>query len=55
MFDMIRVAPICVRADRLVQGSICEHLILPDNPYRTSGPIEVLDNIFTPILGTKSG
>ncbi len=24
MFDMIGVAPICVRADREVQGSICE-------------------------------
>ncbi len=56
MFDMIRVAPICVRADREVQGSICERLTLPDNPRRTSGPIEVLDKIFPPILGRgKSG
>ncbi len=46
MFDMIGVAPICVRADREVQGSICECLTLPDNPCRTSGPIEVLDKIF---------
>ncbi len=47
MFDMIGVAPICVRADREVQGSICERLTLPDNPRRTSGPIEVLDKIFS--------
>ncbi len=50
MFDMIGVAPICVRADREVQGSICERLTLPDNPLRTSGPIEVLHKIFPPIL-----
>ncbi len=56
MFDMIGVAPICVRADREVQGLICECLTLPDNPRRTSGPIEVLDKIFPPILGRgKSG
>ncbi len=48
MFDMIGVAPICVRADREVQSSICKRL--------TSGPIEVLDKIFPPILGRgKSG
>ncbi len=56
MFDMIGVAPICVRADREVQVSICELLTLPDNPRRTSGPIEVLHKIFPPILGRgKSG
>ncbi len=56
MFDMIGVAPICVRADREVQGSICERFILPDNPRRTSGPIEVFHKIFPPILGRgKSG
>ncbi len=56
MFDMIGMAPICVRAHREVQGSICECLTLPDNPRRTSGPIEVLDKIFPPILGRgKSG
>ncbi len=37
MFDLIGVALICVRADREVQGSIGEHLTLPDNPRRTSG------------------
>ncbi len=51
MFDMIGVAPICVRADQKVQVSIFEHLTLPDNLCRTSGPIEVLDKIFAPILG----
>ncbi len=54
MFDMM--APICVRADREVQGSIFERLTLPDNPCRTSGPIEVLNKIFALILGRgKSG
>ncbi len=33
MFDMIGVAPICVRADREVQGSICERLTLPDKDF----------------------
>ncbi len=37
MFDMIGAAPICVRADREVQDSICERLTLPDNLCRTSG------------------
>ncbi len=56
MFDMIGAALICVRADREVQDSICERLTLPDNPRRTSGPIEVLNKIFAPILGRgKSG
>ncbi len=56
MFDMIGVAPICVRADREVQGSICECLTLPDSPRQTSGLIEVLNKIFPPILGRgKSG
>ncbi len=60
MFDMIGVAPICVRADRDVQGSICERLTLPDNPRRTSGPIEVLDKISSSDsregeIGAKSG
>ncbi len=36
MFDMIGVAPICVRADREVQGSICECLTLPDNPLSST-------------------
>ncbi len=50
------MAPICVRADREVQGSICECLTLPDNLRRTSGPIEVLDTIFPPFLEReKSG
>ncbi len=51
MFDMIGVAPICVRADREVQDSIGERLPLPDNLRRTSGLIEVLGKIFAPILG----
>ncbi len=50
MFDMSGAAPICVQADREVQDSICKHLTLPDNPRQTSGPIEVLDKIFAPIL-----
>ncbi len=56
MFDMIGVAPICVRADREVQDSICKRLTLPDNLRWTSNPIEVLDKVFPPILGrAKSG
>jgi hypothetical protein len=56
MFDMIGASPICVRADREVQDSIGERLTLPDNLCRTSEPIEVLDKIFSPILGRgKSG
>ncbi len=56
MFHMIGAAPICVRADREVQDSIGECLTLPDNLCRTSGPIEVLDKIFAPILEMgKSG
>ncbi|KAL0146591.1 hypothetical protein M9458_058222, partial [Cirrhinus mrigala] len=37
-------------ADRDVQDSNCERFTLPDNPCQTSGPIEVLDKIFAPIL-----
>ncbi len=50
MFDMIRVALICVRE---VQDLICERFTLPDNLRRTSKPIEVLDKVFPPILGRE--
>ncbi len=40
-----------MRADRELQSLICERLTSPDNPRRTSGPIEVLDKIFALILG----
>ena len=56
MFDIIGAAPMCLRADREVQDSICERLTLPDNLRRTSEPIKVLDKIFSQILGRgKSG
>lgn len=49
-------SPICVRADREVQDLIWERLTLPDNLCRISEPIEVVDKIFSAILGRgKSG
>ncbi len=55
MFDINQGSPdLC--ASRSGGHSISERLTLPDNPHRTSGPIEVLDKIFAPILGRgKSG
>jgi len=45
MFDMIGASPICVRADREVQYSICECTLL-DNLRRTSEAIEVTQQDF---------
>ncbi len=59
MFAVIGVASICVRADQEVKESIGEHLTLPDNLRRTSGPIEVINNFCSDSregkVGAKSG